>query len=91
MESFTRDLSRHIKQYDAIQGSEWKKTTNHIIKQYQKIDSPPIQHGIQHDHRTGSINNRHQIRMALHPALMDQHHTPRSHHTQSLAQTRNHN
>jgi hypothetical protein len=24
MESFTRELRRHIKQYDAIQGSEWK-------------------------------------------------------------------
>jgi hypothetical protein len=42
MEGFTRELRRHIKQYDAIQGSEWKKITNHIIKQYQKIDSPPF-------------------------------------------------
>jgi hypothetical protein len=89
MEGFTRELRRHTKQYDAIQGSKWKKITNHIIKQYQKID-PPIQHGIQHDRRTGSINHRHQIRMALHPPRIDQHHTPRSHHTQSLAQTRNH-
>jgi hypothetical protein len=40
MEGFTRELRRHIKQYDAIQGSEWKKITNHIIKQYQKIESP---------------------------------------------------
>jgi hypothetical protein len=32
MESFTRELRRHIKQYDAIQGSEWKKITNHIIR-----------------------------------------------------------
>jgi hypothetical protein len=40
MESFTRELRRHIKQYDAIQGSEWKKITYHIIKQYQKIDPP---------------------------------------------------
>jgi hypothetical protein len=40
MDSFTRELRRHIKQYDAIQGSEWKKITNHIIKQYQKIDPP---------------------------------------------------
>jgi hypothetical protein len=40
MVGFTRKLRRHIKQYDAIQGSEWKKITNHIIKQYQKIDSP---------------------------------------------------
>jgi hypothetical protein len=90
MKGFTRELCRHITQYDAIQGSEWKKITNHIIKQYQKVD-PPIQHGIQHDRRTGSINNIHQIRMALHPPRMDQQHTPRSHHTQSLAQTRNHN
>jgi hypothetical protein len=50
----------------------------------------PIQHGIQHDRRTGSINRRHHIRMALHPPRMDQQHTPRSHHTQSLAQTINH-
>jgi hypothetical protein len=40
MESFTRELRIHIKQYFAIQGSEWKKITNHIIKQYQKIDPP---------------------------------------------------
>jgi hypothetical protein len=45
MEGFTRELRRHIKQYDAIQGSEWKKITNHIIKQYQKIDSPPFNTG----------------------------------------------
>jgi hypothetical protein len=42
VEGFTRELRRHIKKYDAIQGSEWKKITNHIIKQYQKIDSPPF-------------------------------------------------
>jgi hypothetical protein len=42
MESFTRELCRHIKQYDAIQGRECKKITNHIIRQYQKIDSPPF-------------------------------------------------
>jgi hypothetical protein len=41
MEGFQRELRRHIKQYDAIQGSEWKKITNQIIRQYQKIDSPP--------------------------------------------------
>jgi hypothetical protein len=41
MEGFQRELRRHIKQYDAIQGSEWNKITNHIIRQYQKIDSPP--------------------------------------------------
>jgi hypothetical protein len=40
MEGFTRELRRHITQYDAIQGSEWKKIANHIIKQYQKIESP---------------------------------------------------
>jgi hypothetical protein len=45
MESFTRELRRHIKQYDAIQGSEWKKITNHIIRQYQKIDFPPFNTG----------------------------------------------
>jgi hypothetical protein len=41
MEGFQRELRRHIKQYDAIQGSEWKKITNHIIRQYHKINSPP--------------------------------------------------
>jgi hypothetical protein len=45
MESFTRELRRHITQYDAIQRSEWKQITNHIIKQYQKIDSPPFNTG----------------------------------------------
>jgi hypothetical protein len=45
MESFTRELRRHIKQYDSIQGSEWKKITNHIIRHYQKIDSPPFNTG----------------------------------------------
>jgi hypothetical protein len=32
MESFTREIRRHIKQYDAISGSELKKIANHIIK-----------------------------------------------------------
>jgi hypothetical protein len=41
MEGFQRELQRHIKQYDAIQGSEWKSITNHIIRQYHKTDSPP--------------------------------------------------
>jgi hypothetical protein len=36
MEGFTRELRRHIKQYDAIQGSAWKKITNHIIKKIRK-------------------------------------------------------
>jgi hypothetical protein len=39
MEGFQRELRRHIKQYYAIQGNEWKKITNHIIRRYQKIDS----------------------------------------------------
>jgi hypothetical protein len=43
--SFTREIRRHIKQYDAISGSEWKKITNHIIRQYQKIDSQPLNTG----------------------------------------------
>jgi hypothetical protein len=42
MESFTRERRRHITQYDAISGSEWKKITNHIIRRYQKIDSQPF-------------------------------------------------
>jgi hypothetical protein len=41
MEGFQRELRRHIKQYDAIQGSEWKKITNHIIRKYHKIYPPP--------------------------------------------------
>jgi hypothetical protein len=45
MEGFQRELRRHFKQYDAIQGSEWKKITNHIIRQYHKIDSPPFNTG----------------------------------------------
>jgi hypothetical protein len=45
MESFTRKIRRHITQYDAISGSEWKKITNNIIRQYQKIDSQPFNTG----------------------------------------------
>jgi hypothetical protein len=32
MEGFQRELRRHTTQYDAIQGREWKKITNHIIR-----------------------------------------------------------
>jgi hypothetical protein len=45
MEGFQRELRRHIKQYDVIQGREWKKITNHIIRQYHKIDPPPFHMG----------------------------------------------
>jgi hypothetical protein len=45
MERFQRELRRHINKYDAIQGSEWKKITNHIIRQYHKIGSPPFNTG----------------------------------------------
>jgi hypothetical protein len=45
MESFQKELRRHAIQYEAIQGTEWKKITSHIIKQYQKIDSPPFHTG----------------------------------------------
>jgi hypothetical protein len=45
MEGFQQELRRHIKQYDAIQGSEWRKINNHIIRQYQKIYSPPFNIG----------------------------------------------
>jgi hypothetical protein len=88
MEEFQRELQRHITQYDTIQESEWKK----ITKYHQTISEnrlTPIQHRIQHSRRNGSVNNTHKIRMALRPPRMDQQHTPRSHHTQSLAQTRN--
>jgi hypothetical protein len=89
MEGFQRELQRHIKQYDAIQGSEWKKITNHIIRQYQKIDAPPLQHGIQHARHNGSWKDRNKILVVARSPRMDQHHTPRSNHPQSLAQTRN--
>jgi hypothetical protein len=45
MGGFQRELSSHIKQYDAIQGNEWKKITNHLIRQYHKIELPPFQTG----------------------------------------------
>jgi hypothetical protein len=45
LEGFQRELSRHIKQYEAIQGNEWKNITNHLIRQYHKIDSPSFQTG----------------------------------------------
>jgi hypothetical protein len=45
MESFTRELRRHITQNDAIQGSKWKKITNHIIRQYHNIYSPQFNTG----------------------------------------------
>jgi hypothetical protein len=45
MEGFQRELRRHIKQYDVIEGSKWKKNTNHIIRQYHKIGSPPFNTG----------------------------------------------
>jgi hypothetical protein len=45
IEGFQREPRRHIKQYDAIHGNKWKKITNHIIRQYQKIDSPPYNTG----------------------------------------------
>jgi hypothetical protein len=41
MEGFQQELRRHITQYDSIQGRKWTKITNHILKQYLKIDSPP--------------------------------------------------
>jgi hypothetical protein len=49
----------------------------------------PIQHGIQHARRNGSCKDTHKIRVAVRSPRMDQHHTPRSNHPQSLAQTRN--
>jgi hypothetical protein len=45
MESFQRELRRHTIQYEAIQGTEWKKITNHIIKKDQKIYFPPFYTG----------------------------------------------
>jgi hypothetical protein len=45
MEAFRRELSRHIKQYDAIQGNKLKNITHHIINKYRKIDEPAFQTG----------------------------------------------
>jgi hypothetical protein len=45
MEAFQRELSRHIKKYDASQRTEWKKITNHVIKKYRNIDEPAFQTG----------------------------------------------
>jgi hypothetical protein len=45
MEGLPREVRRHIKQYDAIQGIEWKNIPNHIIRKYHKINSPPFQTG----------------------------------------------
>jgi hypothetical protein len=69
MESFTRELRRHIKQYDAIQGSEWYHQT------IPENRFASIQHRIQHDHCTGAINSRHQIRIDMHPPRVDQQYT----------------
>jgi hypothetical protein len=44
-EIFQRELRRHTIQYEAIQETEWKKITNHVIKQYQKVDSPTFYTG----------------------------------------------
>jgi hypothetical protein len=46
MESYQRDIMRHLKQYENIKGTEWKKITNNIIKQYRKIDEPAFQTGL---------------------------------------------
>jgi hypothetical protein len=42
MKIFQRELRGHTIQYEAIQRTEWRKITNHVIKQYQKVDSPPF-------------------------------------------------
>jgi hypothetical protein len=49
----------------------------------------PLQHVIQHACHNGSFKNTNKIRVAMHFPQMDKHHTPRSNHPQSLAQTRN--
>jgi hypothetical protein len=80
MEGFQRELRRHIKKYDAIQGSEWKKITNHIIRQYQKTDSPPFNTGFNMLVITGPAKDTNKIRVAMHSTQMDKHHTSRSNH-----------
>jgi hypothetical protein len=88
MEGFQRELRRHITQYDAIQGSEWNKITNHIIRKYHG-KTHPLQHGIQNARHNWSCKDINKIWMDIHSPLMDQQHTPQSNHTQYLAQTRN--
>jgi hypothetical protein len=46
MESYQRDLLRHLKAYENIKGMEWKKIITMIIKQYRKIDEPAFQTGL---------------------------------------------
>jgi hypothetical protein len=46
MESYQRDILRHLKQYENIKGTERKKITNTIIKQYRKINEPAFQTGL---------------------------------------------
>jgi hypothetical protein len=49
----------------------------------------PLQHGIQHARHHGSSKTTNKIQMVMHSPQMDKHHTSRSHHPQSMAQTRN--
>jgi hypothetical protein len=46
MESNQRDLLKHLKAYENIKGTEWKKITTTIITQYRKINEPAFQTGL---------------------------------------------
>jgi hypothetical protein len=45
MEAFQRGRIHCIKNYDVIQGNEWKKINTHIVSQYHKINSLLFQPG----------------------------------------------
>jgi hypothetical protein len=46
MESCQRDIIGHLKQYENIKGTEWKKIMKTIMKQYRKINEPAFQTGL---------------------------------------------
>jgi hypothetical protein len=45
MESYQRDLLKHLKACKKIKGTKWKKIITIIIAQYRKIDEPAFQTG----------------------------------------------
>jgi hypothetical protein len=46
IESYQRDLLKHLNVYKNIKGMKWKKIVFTIIKQYRKIDKPVFQTGL---------------------------------------------
>jgi hypothetical protein len=87
MEGFQQELRRHIKQYDAIQENEWKKITNHVIRQYHKINSAPFQMGFNMKVFTG-LTKVQKIRLAMHSPRMDKHHTSWSKNSKYLSRNK---